>query len=335
MANESLQNDDWNDFDEVLCRSSYTERLYLSQEAKSILLFLMTSITLLGVLANSSVVYGLVASRQLNNLSTRLILYLTISDWCLTVIGLPLYILLLTNYFGKNACALVSSVEFLLVLFAHVSAYIIGIIGYDRYFRIHYLNRYSEIVKVWKLRLAVITSIMFSLIHTTAQVVGIHYSFYEKVASIGIVIDLFLVVFILFPYILSIRTMKEHRNHASNRELLRNVDKVVTVSATRIMIAVIVLYTPYIVFSIIRRFESPNSKLITSKWFSFGLFFSYFLALSNSFVNSIILLNINSKCRRKLFKLMRSMGLTIRHCLFAKSKPEVVDDNTVELDNII
>ena len=317
--------------DSYICQGAYNGKMYLGQPLKVGLVAVMAVTMVLNFLTNSAVIYALVAVKQLANMSMRLILFLSISDWCLGVFGIPLFIVLLSTFSDNRECNFDSAVEFFVILFAHISAYIIGLIGYDRYFRMKYLNRYSEVIKDWKVYVALLITMFLSFAHALIQIIGIHHNFYKQITMVGIVIDLALVAFMLLPYALTVRVVKKHRQHAHNRHLLSKVDHIITSTAYRIVVAIIILYIPYITFTIIRGYLPVHSPLRRKQWFQFGLFTSYGLALANSFVNAIIFISINTKCRRKIFVLCRNVGRPIRSDHFIQARI-IVKHNSDEVE---
>ena len=66
-----------------------------------------------------------------------------------------------------SSCNFDTAVEFFVYLFCHTSAYIIVLIGCDRFFRKKYLNRFTEIVKNWKVYVAIVISIFLSFVPTS------------------------------------------------------------------------------------------------------------------------------------------------------------------------
>ena len=246
----------------------------------------------------------------------RLILFLSISDLSLGLCGEPLLVALLS---GKFTCSLHNWVEFLTVSSAHTSAYITGCIGYDRFFRLLYLNEYPQKVHVWKVNLAAFVAFFVALLHGLMQTAGIVYNFYSEVTTAGIVVDFLMFVFMVVPYVLAIRTVKQHRANAENRQLLKQVDHTVLNIASRMMITITLLYIPYITFTIMRKYLPPESSIRKNQAYLFALSLSYVLGLSNSFLNGIIFLTVCSKCRVAILNMARKRRDSVKVRLSLKN----------------
>ena len=165
----------------LTCENSYFHaRTHLNNAHREALAVFMLVSMLLNLILSSSVMYALVKTGQVRNASMRLIFLLCISDCCLALFGQPLFVvLLLSNNYNNitavatQSCNFASALVFFIRFCAHNSAYIIGLIGYDRYLRMKYLNLYQTVVKPWKLYFATILLIFLSLLQTTMDVVGI------------------------------------------------------------------------------------------------------------------------------------------------------------------
>lgn len=286
-----------------ICETSYTGKLHLTLIERDVLITMLVISMLLNFFANSGVMYALITTKQLNNTSMHLIFYLCVSDCCLALISQPLFIVMLVKYSNSYDCNFETIVEFLVYFFAHVSAYFVGLIGYDRFFRMKYLNRYSQIVKSWKMNCSIAVIIVLSLIQTGSQVIGVQLYIYRQVKMAGIFIDLLIMLLMILPYILTVGVVKKHKNNAVNRRMLNKVDKTITSIASRILISIMVLYSPYIIFNLFHIFVDEQTLQTKYPWIHFSLFLGYQFGIANSFVNAIIFFSVNKKCQKKLFQL--------------------------------
>ena len=75
--------------------------------------------------------------------------------------------------------------ELLAVGWSHTSAYIIAVIGYDRFLHMKYLNRYSQVVKIKRTRFVTCLVLCLSFAHIGTQSLGKKFSFsnalYDKI----------------------------------------------------------------------------------------------------------------------------------------------------------
>ena len=191
--------------------------------------------------------------------------------------------------------------EIFVLGFGHLSAYITAVIGYDRYCRIRYLNSYSTVMTMSKIHGFVLVAFLLAFGHSGAHVVGIHYSAFLDISSVGLGVDFGVVLLMLLPYVFAIHAMKKHKRNSINSRLLSQVDRSITSVASRVMVAVIVLYSPFLGFSVMRRFLPASSPIRTDPVYLAFLFMGHELIYANSFTNGLIFFSIHSKCRRKLF----------------------------------
>lgn len=286
----------------MICLTSYTGKQFLPKDFRDSLIVIMLITMVLNIFLNAACIYSLVATKQLHNLSLKLILYLCISDFCLALFGQSVFTAMLSRSAEPEQCDMETIVEFVVYFFCHTSAYIIVIIGYDRYFRLKYLNRYSEFVRPWKIYVALTMAIIPAFLQSAFQVIGIRYQFYQRAKMIGGCIDLVIIMMMIVPYFLSIFVVKNHRRHAINQHLLKAVDKATTAIACRTMFSILILYTPYVIFEIMKFVSDPNeTNYRKNKWFNFCVILGYQLAIANSFINSIIFISFNKKTQHKLF----------------------------------
>lgn len=303
------RNISWNN--SLQCESSYTGRIYLSQHHIDILVWFTGISLLLNLCSNSSVIYALVKTKQLHNVSMKLILCLSVSDCCLAAFGQPLFITMLIEHNNENFyCRIDFAVEFCVYTFCHGSAFIIILIAYDRYFRMKYLNRYSEFVKTTKIYIAFAIIVFLSVFQTSIQVLSIKLHVYRTVKMICCFVDILKMSLMLLPYMLAVGAVKNHRRQSENKRMLKKVDREFSAIALRITISISIMYTPYVVFDILRFSVRDESALRDSVWYNFGMLMGYEFGMANSFVNAIIFLSSNKKCQRKLFALYKGNSMS-------------------------
>ena len=168
IINKSVTNNDT-----FVCESAFDGKIYVGESLIYVFAVLLIAIAVLNIILNSAVVYALHATEQLENPSLQLIMFLCISDCCSAVFTQPLYVYMLLT-FKYYSCDIDSAVEFLSKLFAKISAYIVGLIGYDRCFRLKYLNSYPLMVRSWKVYVSVLIAILVGIVVCTIELVGTH-----------------------------------------------------------------------------------------------------------------------------------------------------------------
>ena len=163
---------------------------------------------------------------------------------------------------------------------------------------------YSEVVKRKRIRCVSFLVFCLSFAHIGTQSVGIKYNFYPTITAVGIGLDWILFFLIIIPYVLTVNVVRTHRRNSAHAQMLKEVDDTVTSIAFRIMIAITTMYSPYLVMSALRTLVAPGSKFKSSQTFKFVWFLSHGLIYSNSFVNALIFICVNSRCRRRVLGLL-------------------------------
>lgn len=287
------------------CITAFTDTEHIS----TVVVYIVSGLSILGILlnftSNISVIYSLISTKQLNNPSMRMIFYLSCSDLCMAIFGQTTFITVITG--TEATCDFKSLSEFFLQFFGHTSAYIIGLIGYDRYFRMKYLNRYSEFVSTCKLNIGLVIGTSIAFAQSLMVVMGTQYGVYVLMTVLYQSIDLVMFIIILLPYVLAVLTVRNHRKQAYNRELLKQVDQIITSTATRIMIAVVILFTPYVLFTFPRIILASDSPIRREAWFNACVIIGYLFTHSNSFVNGFIFLSYNVKCRERVVFMLKKI----------------------------
>ena len=87
-------------------------------------------------------------NKSTNNLSSRTILHLSFSDVLFALFGVPAFIFGSIN--KTNSRVLEFASPCFIVLFSHVSLYILGLTGVDRFVRINYYIKYQEILSPFR-----------------------------------------------------------------------------------------------------------------------------------------------------------------------------------------
>ena len=120
--------------------------LLTSEHFITLVLVNITSVTV-NVTANVLVIYILIKTEQLSNITFKLIFSLTTSDMLMTLTSQNLFAIILHGkyYSFKGAFT------FLSVFFYHFRSYIFVLLGVDRYLRI---KHYSNFRSIWTTRVA-------------------------------------------------------------------------------------------------------------------------------------------------------------------------------------
>lgn len=283
----------------VSCVTSFSEKLYLYNYQRFILMFTDVTIMILNLTANTRVLLVLVKSKFVWNTSYMLIFYLSFSDCCLALfVQLP-YAIMIQLYFDKSYCIFEMVLQFLSVTFLHISFTTIAAIGFDRYARIRYLKRYTEDVTKKKVIIACISIGIHSLFQGTSFVLGSTYKFFDISRMIAAAADILIVLFIIIVYLYSVKIIKDHQRRSVNRDLLKSVNKKIITLASKILVTIGIFYGIYAVSKVAHVILKTKVKGPDKSWLYFTLHLSYLMLYCNSLGNAIVFLTMDQRLMRK------------------------------------
>ena len=279
-----------------VCESLYSGKIFLNDIHVIVLIGFNIFVMALNVASNSAVIYILVSRKLLHNVSMRLILYLSVSDCVIATITQPLFILMLAKFSIHKNCTFDMIAQFIFVFTKHLSGYIIAVIAGDRYCKMRYLNRYFEVAQSWRLHGAVLIAILLSFLQGILRGVGTMLNHFEIVDRIALAIDLCVVLAVFLTYTQTVRVVRKHSNLTVNKTMINNVDQRVTSMASRILLALVLFYMPYVIMAALRPVIIDNSSGERLQNLHFVLFLTYELIFVNSFANAIIFLTLHQNC---------------------------------------
>lgn len=283
----------------IFCVNSFSEKVYLTDYQRFILMITDVMIMLLNLVANSCVLLKLIKSKLLFNTSYILIFYMSFSDCCVALFVQPVYAIVITLYFDKSCCTLEMVLQFLFILFSHVSVSTIAGIGFDRYARIRYLKRYTEDVTKKKVIIACISIGIHSLFQGTSFVLGSTYKFFDISRMIAAAADILIVLFIIIVYLYSVKIIKDHQRRSVNRDLLKSVNKKIITLASKILVTIGIFYGIYAVSKVAHVILKTKVKGPDKSWLYFTLHLSYLMLYCNSLGNAIVFLTMDQRLMRK------------------------------------
>lgn len=308
------------------CETLYVGKIYLQEDQRFILVACNVVAMVLNVLANAAVIYSLITRKLLKKVSMKLLFYLSLIDLNIAVFTQPLFILMLMRYSTNQNCLFDMIAQFWIAATKHMSAYTIGLIAFDRYCKMKYLNRYPELMRSWKFRLSIVLVILLSFVHGLLLDAGTYWDMFRPLYIASTIMDAALFMMIFMVYLQTIRTVKTHRRYSINKSLLTNVDSVITSMVTRILLAGVVCYIPYMIMSVIEPLFSNTTDRQTFVTINFLLFLSYDLIFINSSLHAVIFLTLHRK-RTKDYKAVFSRPVSDIRLTFVKMKSITFGDN--------
>ena len=166
---------------------------------------------------------------------------MSFSDCCVSLFVHPVYAIIIVLYFDKSYCTLEMLLQFLTVFFSHVSICAIAAIAFDRYARIRYLNRYTEVVTKKRVVLACVAIGMYSLLHVTLFAAGSIYKFFDTSRRVAAAIDILIILFITFVYLYTVKIIKDHRRSITH-DFRKSVNQTFTILALKVLPTIVIFY---------------------------------------------------------------------------------------------
>ena len=249
---------------------------------------------LVNVITNAFVIYVLIKTKQISNVTCKLILVLSMSDMLVGVLAQPLFMI---EFYDTN-CLIVTACLFVSVFLTHVSGYTIAIIGIDRYIRIKYFVNFKAI---WTTRVVLTLSCMgcvFALIQALMITIGLLLKKGEVAKRIYIAIDSTIIASIILLQIQTIKTSNSVHNE-STISASERIDKKISKLSIRIMALLCFFVLPFaVIFSVLRemlrKHLNDNQKILLDFISCISLLFVY----ANSSANAILFSITNVKANK-------------------------------------
>ena len=292
------------------CLSTYSGKIFITDNQRYFLVAFDLLVLILNFMANSGVVIALVMAKFIRNTSLILLFLLSISDIFLALITQTLFAILIGGYADQTYCTFEMIVQFFAIFLTHTSGYTIACIGFDRYARMRYLNKYSVVVTRRRVFTATFIIYLLSFFQGLLYVLGTKFDVFEKMKQVAVGIDFVIALFVVGIYLLTIKVVKDHRKTSQNRDFLENVDRKITQLASQILLAVLILYGAYIVISVCHIILDKKLKGNAKAWLNFALHFGYLLTYCNSFANAVLFLTMNKEAKPKILQFLHIHKVT-------------------------
>ena len=291
----------------LTCLSTYSGKVYMTNYQRYILVTIDVIVMILNFVANSGAIIVLFMTKFVRNTSLILMFFLSISDICLALITQTLFAILIGKYSDQSYCMFEVIVQFFAIFFTHTSGYTIACIGFDRFARMRFLNRYSLVVTKRRVSVALTVICLLSFFQAMLYVLGTKYDIFETTKKFAISIDFVIAFLVISIYLLTIKIVRDYRMNSQNRDLLRKTDRTVTRLASKILLAIFLFYISYIVISTCHSLLDKKVKEDAKSWLNFVLHFGYILTYCNSFVNAILFLTMNKNAKFKILTFIHTI----------------------------
>ena len=245
------------------------------------------------VLSNALVILILIKTRQIANITYKLIFMLSVSDLMVGLFGQTLF----TTMFYVQSCLVAHASIFVSVFAVHLSMYTIEIIGVDRYLRI---KHYAHFKEIWSTKVVIslitITTI-FAFFQAVMKTIGLLSNQKLTTEAIYIATDSIILGMIIFLQVLTVRRSNVIHNE-SQITTTERIDKKITKLSLRIMFLLFLFLTPGPVLHILRSTIENVVTKFQKSMLEFISVIGMILVFGNSFANAVLFLTTNMKAKR-------------------------------------
>ena len=226
---------------------------------------LVVSITsmVVNLTANVLVIYILIKTKQLSNITFKLIFSLTTSDMLMTLTSQSLLAMIL----HEKSCW-----TFLSVFFYHFGSYIVALLGVDRYIRIKHYSNFRNILTTKVATILIIAIFFLASLQASMITLSSKLQEYKISLSLYIAVDGIIVVLVAFLQRNTIQTSNALHSEAtvSNSE---RINKKITKLSMRIMLLLhLYLTAPNYVSCALRDWKSFKWLWKIRTWICFNIF---------------------------------------------------------------
>ena len=259
------------------------------------------------ILANSALICGLYTKQQLNTITNKFILLMSISDLCIGIFVLPLIVVIICLKDTLRSCNFELFVQYIALLFAYFSFFMLMCISTDRYIHVTRLNRYSQFMNPLRMKIATVLSFFCSVLIASLSIRFLTVWLQLAMCLLGLSgISLMLSLYSLVFRKLAIHTenfkgMLEElgRSESTHRETRKEFSAKRTIRF--VLVALLVLYFPYNICTVALTYYRYDRKVNPPFFVNVMTYWSYTFAFSNAAINAIIFGYGNSIVRQFIF----------------------------------
>ena len=308
----------------VDCHTFYSDRKHMSDTNTSYVIAGNAIIGCSNIFLNGFLIYAILKLQKPLNLSYKLIVCLSISEFCVGLLAQSLFGTVLLVDHEKASCTWDIATQCIVYLTLQFSGLMVIIISLDRYIHMKYLNKYNEYMTT-KVAKILVGSAMTTV--TCLMVASIFVSFYGGYSRgyfafhTGVLgIEAVLVTGISVLYIstyLSVRNRAQQSRIQVNGLHNKDGDTKINKPNTRrphnlnlaktmvfILLTTAVCYLPFVIVGFIHSYttyiqiKDPGESLHTL------LFWSYLFVCLNSSCNVVIFASRNTNIRRLIYSII-------------------------------
>ena len=258
------------------------------------------------IISNSALIYGLYKTHQLTTITNKFILVMCISDLGTGIFVLPLIAIRVCLKDTIRSCTFELCVQYIGLLLAYFSFFMLMCISMDRYIHVTKLNKYNQFMNEFRMKVAIVVSLVASA--SIACIMIMFPSFplqltlnLSNLSGVWLMFFLYSLVFRKIAiHAEKFKRMLEEQGTIKStcRETKRELSSTRTIRF--VLGALLVLYFPYNIWSAIWSFYRWDESLKPTLALNVAFYWSYVIVFSNAAINAMIFGYGNSVVRRFL-----------------------------------
>lgn len=263
-------------------------------------------VSILVFLTNAVLIYLLHKTKQMNSITNKLIILLSISDISAGLISYPCIITVYIIPGDSRNCEFELAAQGIALFFGYFSFCILMSIAIDRYIHVAKLQRYNVYMNDFTLKLMLLASVLFSaVVSCISTLYSVSFFVRLTISSLNAVSLSSVCIF----YLLVERRVRIHAENASKTHGMdqREANKQLlgTVKTVRILLFILlIIYTPYTIISCSWAYYKMYRKTDPGFLLDILKTVSYLITFSNAWINGIVYCYGN----KKLWNYLRQRG---------------------------
>ncbi len=291
------------------CNNAFSERMSLSASQSLTISISLSLMSPTIIIINILLIMALLKTKQIKNDSQRFILILGISDFIVGALSVPL---LLGVFNVHQSCAYEKVSLFVGHFNTRLTAYIIFLIGIDRYFNIN-PNMQSRSTLGKKIesktgcKILIATVIVISTIQASIQIIDFENRSLPSNLSSGFDFIVYLTYFIIYIRLFMkirkfTRSNSLHQGAGNTTEYRPRYIKNLVKTVLYLLVTVGLCYLPYVMVKFTIMYRKYQLKEPISQNLRFIHYLSFQPILANSFFNTVIILDRNSVLKQYILR---------------------------------
>ena len=256
--------------------------------------------------ANFLVMLILTKTNQLSNYSMKFISLLSFTDF-FTGVSVQIFYIPVNVLPLQYPCSINLISQFLGATFTRISAYIVGLIGIGRYFRVKLKTNFRGIITTLQAYIMKIGACILAVVNGSILTIGPIINKTDLSRFVVVSTDVIIFVLVIALQIKTISIMKRVRDDACNPEILRATSNTIIKLASRVMTLLIVFVLPFVVVTSIYGQFGKKLQGTSRSYIELVFRLSFMGIYLNGFSNAVFFLSTNVQAKAYLRLKLREL----------------------------